>query len=189
MADKSADEEKCILCAHRDLTMMPVCGKWGTKYCSLLYTILNIFVCSLIVHLIGFSTSYWSHGEDFYHNGLWQLCGLNKQRYCRYLPYDAAWFEATQALETLGLFAAFLSLVLLVLFIFHPQSTTNKAILIVATVSTFVAACFTVLGVVIYGTKNGDLSWSYGVTVLAGILYTGSGILMVIHLSMNVQNT
>lgn len=53
----------------------------------------------------------------------------------------------------------------------------------------YVSACFTVLGVVIYGAKNRDLSWSYGVTVLAGILYIGSGILMVVHLNMNLQDT
>ncbi|CAG2238759.1 unnamed protein product [Mytilus edulis] len=189
MADNdSEDDERGILCAHYDTSRMPACGKSGAKFCSLVYIILNILTCSLIVHLVGFSTAYWSHGEDFYHTGLWLLCGINKHR-CQYLPYHAAWFEATQALETLGLFAAFLALVFLVLFIFHPQSTSNKAIFIIGMVSTFVAAGFTVLGIVIYGAKNRDLSWSYGLTVIAGAMYTGSGILMVLHLNLNLQQT
>lgn len=89
MADNdSEDDERGILCAHYDTSRMPACGKSGAKFCSLVYIILNILTSSLIVHLVGFSTAYWSHGEDFYHTGLWLLCGINKHR-CQYLPYNA----------------------------------------------------------------------------------------------------
>ena len=78
-----------ILCTHYDVNTTPICGKSSEKYCSLKYIILEILTCSLIVHLVGFSTAFWSHGTEFYHNGLWMLCGLNKQKNCQYLPYDA----------------------------------------------------------------------------------------------------
>ncbi|XP_063419238.1 uncharacterized protein LOC134702075 [Mytilus trossulus] len=155
------------------------------KIVTLIRTFFFVFVVGFTFHVLGFGTPYWSV-DKYSSKGLWNNCYTF---ICLSNCSDLAWFEATQALETLGLFAAFLALVFLVLFIFHPQSSSNKAIFIIGMVSTFVAAGFTVLGIVIYGAKNRDLSWSYGLTVIAGAMYTGSGILMVLHLNLNLQQT
>lgn len=60
-------------------------------------------------------------------------------KFIRFVCVFLAWFQATQALETLGLFAGFFSLVFLVLFIFHAQSSTNKTIFVMGMISTLVA--------------------------------------------------
>ena len=91
MAVNVSDEEneRGVLCVNYDINTAPTCGKSGAKLCSLFYIVLNCLSCSVFVHTVGFSTGYWSHGENFYHNGLWLACGLNAQKRCQYLPYDA----------------------------------------------------------------------------------------------------
>jgi hypothetical protein len=47
-------------------------------------------------------------------------------------PYISGWFEATQASETLGFIAAIVTLVLIVLYVFVPQTSGKKIVLILA---------------------------------------------------------
>ena len=54
-------------------------------------------------------------------------------------PYISGWFEATQAFETMGFIAAIVALVLIVLYVFVPQTSGKKIVFILAMLACFAA--------------------------------------------------
>lgn len=51
----------------------------------------------------------------------------------------SGWFEATQAFETLGFIAAIVALVLVILYIFVPQTSGKRIVFILGMVACFAA--------------------------------------------------
>ncbi|XP_053382970.1 uncharacterized protein LOC123540326 isoform X7 [Mercenaria mercenaria] len=124
-----------------------------------------------LFHLIGFASEYWQKYGRF-HSGLWP----NSSN----LP---SWFEATQAFETLGFIAAIVALVLIVLYIFVPQTSGKRIVFILGMVACFAAAGCIILGIIIYGSKvETNLSWSFALCTIAGIIFGVSGILLIVDM-------
>jgi hypothetical protein len=65
-----------------------------------------------------------------------QNISVNK---CVPFSYISGWFEATQAFETLGFIAAIVALVLIVLYVFVPQTSGKKIVFILAMLACFAA--------------------------------------------------
>ncbi|XP_060555718.1 uncharacterized protein LOC132716451 isoform X7 [Ruditapes philippinarum] len=129
-------------------------------------------IVGLLLDLIGFVTEYWSK-YGYSHSGLWSYSGYTN------LP---SWFEATQAFETLGFIAAIVALVLIVLYVFVPQTSGKKIVFILAMLACFAAAGCIILGIIIYGSKMDNLSWSFALCCIAGIIFGISGILLVVDM-------
>lgn len=142
-----------------------------------------VLVTAVFVHVIGFSSIHWSDGGVFY-TGLWRACFLTVPGFhCRQDPYSAGWFGATQALETIGLVAGFIGLILIVLYIFINKLAGNRTLFITSLVAVGIAAGSTLLGVVIYGVHGSALSWSFALAVIGGLLYLVTVALMLVHVS------
>jgi hypothetical protein len=70
-----------------------------------------------------------------------QMLALQKIFVNKYVPfpYISGWFEATQAFETLGFIVAIFALVLIVLYVFVPQTSDKKIVFILAMLACFAA--------------------------------------------------
>lgn len=139
-----------------------------------------LLVTAVFVHVIGFSSIYWSDGGVFY-TGLWRACFLTPGFHCRQDPYSAGWFGATQAFETIGLVAGFIGLILVCQYIFINKLAGNRTLFIINLVIVGIAAGSTLLGVIIYGVHGSALSWSFALAVIGGLLYLVSMALMLVH--------
>ncbi|XP_060555717.1 uncharacterized protein LOC132716451 isoform X6 [Ruditapes philippinarum] len=139
-----------------------------------------------LLHIIGFATAYWissSVGGVKSHQGLWRGCvSGNGYSICSSGGDQPSWFEATQAFETLGFIAAIVALVLIVLYVFVPQTSGKKIVFILAMLACFAAAGCIILGIIIYGSKMDNLSWSFALCCIAGIIFGISGILLVVDM-------
>ncbi|XP_045181190.1 uncharacterized protein LOC123540326 isoform X4 [Mercenaria mercenaria] len=163
----------------------------------LLKVALVLLSIGFIIDIIGFATPYWQayDGRDIFghhsevNSGLWRTCWT---RYSR-LTQDTreacgkttgpSWFEATQAFETLGFIAAIVALVLIVLYIFVPQTSGKRIVFILGMVACFAAAGCIILGIIIYGSKvETNLSWSFALCTIAGIIFGVSGILLIVDM-------
>lgn len=139
-----------------------------------------LLVAGFWIHLIGFVTPYWSHSR-FVTMGLWRVCYRGYD--CTKTAYTTSYFEATQAFESLALVAGFIGLLLLILYIFISQTSYNISLFIVSLVAVACAALCAILGVIIYGCKTSlPLAWSYALSVVGGIFYGVSAILMAVYL-------
>ncbi|XP_011423928.1 uncharacterized protein [Magallana gigas] len=160
----------------------------GFRSAGTLVKIVFILVISAVLfHLIGFSTVSWSHAhsaDQYGHRhitylGLWIAC----DPHCFRLSPGFGWFGATQALETIGLVAGFIGLILIVLYIFINKLAGNRTLFITSLVAVGIAAGSTLLGVVIYGVHGSALSWSFALAVIGGLLYLVTMALMLVHVS------
>ncbi|KAJ8322217.1 hypothetical protein KUTeg_000688 [Tegillarca granosa] len=152
-------------------------------------TLVKVFFILLIVgilfHIVGFATPYWSDDDYYSHNGLWRSCyyrHVYHGQQCFKTNFSASWFEATQAFQVIGLVAAFIGLILVILFIFVTQTSNNRTVYIIGMVAVLVAAGCTILSIIIFGSKVSALSWSFALAVIGGILYGVAGLLMLINM-------
>lgn len=171
----------------------------GYKSASCLSKLVLVFlIIAFLLHMIGFYTTYWSvkeylsplfprlptllKVEEF--EGLWKHCVITQYlANCENFKDHGSWFEATQAFETLGFIAAVVALVLIVLYIFVPQTSGKRIIFILGMIACFAAAGCIILGIIIYGSKVKDnLSWSFALCTIAGIIFGISGILLIIDM-------
>ncbi|XP_052761374.1 uncharacterized protein LOC128204072 isoform X6 [Mya arenaria] len=91
------------------------------------------------------------------------------------------WLKATQAFETLGFIAAVAALILIVLYVFVPATSGKRIVFILSMVACFIAAGCILLGIIIYGTKmDYNLSWSFALCCIAGIIFAVAGLLLAI---------
>lgn len=146
----------------------------GFNEASLLLKVgLVLMGLGLLLDLIGFVSDYWSAADTVYgtaHNGLWDVA------------YPPSWFEAVQAFETIGFIAAIASLVLVILYIFVPATAGKKIVFILSMLACFAAAGCIILGIIIYGAKMDNLSWSFVLCTIAGIIFGISGILLIVDM-------
>ncbi|ELU10497.1 hypothetical protein CAPTEDRAFT_200812 [Capitella teleta] len=141
-------------------------------------TIFILLAMSVILFVIGFSTTGWSIDNDN-HEGLWERCVCGKS-----MP-DDVWFEASRALVTLGLFGLCCSFVLISIYMcIHSVSknSTLTALVIVSFLSVIVMA----VGFAIYGMNRSGLAWSFAFTVIAGILTLFASILSFVQMRKSV---
>lgn len=169
---------------------------WGSAP-TLLKVVFVLSLIAFVLDLIGFATAYWQSwdGRDRSghfsegNSGLWRHCWSGYSPIVRG-QYSAcgkaigpSWFEATQAFETLGFIAAVVALVLIILYIFVPQTSGKKIVFILGMLACFAAAGCIILGIIIYGSKVEDnLSWSFALCTIAGIIFGVSGILLVVDM-------
>ncbi|XP_060555713.1 uncharacterized protein LOC132716451 isoform X2 [Ruditapes philippinarum] len=166
------------------------------KYATLLTKIVFVLVLvALLLHMIGFYTTYWAvfdYIDPFRktellqvreYEGMWKYCVQTRYMMkCHNFKSHGSWFEATQAFETLGFIAAIVALVLIVLYVFVPQTSGKKIVFILAMLACFAAAGCIILGIIIYGSKMDNLSWSFALCCIAGIIFGISGILLVVDM-------
>ncbi|XP_060555712.1 uncharacterized protein LOC132716451 isoform X1 [Ruditapes philippinarum] len=165
---------------------------------TLIKVVLVLAMIGFVLDVIGFATPYWMSysGYDVHrrhvsvNGGLWRSCHEGYSYISRRSSYydqcykaaGPGWFEATQAFETLGFIAAIVALVLIVLYVFVPQTSGKKIVFILAMLACFAAAGCIILGIIIYGSKMDNLSWSFALCCIAGIIFGISGILLVVDM-------
>ncbi|XP_052236337.1 uncharacterized protein LOC127848086 isoform X1 [Dreissena polymorpha] len=150
-------------------------------------------LASFVLHVVGFSTTHW-YDNDFTHTGLWQTCRrLLGTTVCsevdlsdiikEFLEDDMSWLKATQAFEVLGFIAAVVALILIILYIFVPATSGKRIVFILSILACFAAAGCILLGIIIYGSEvKHNLSWSFALCCIAGIIFAISGLLLVVDM-------
>ncbi|XP_052761369.1 uncharacterized protein LOC128204072 isoform X2 [Mya arenaria] len=176
------------------------CQSKNASCCAI--TSFVLAVCAYILHMFGFYTVGWATA-DFppgatnqlsvaWYFGLWDECyaagavfrcrkqGCEPDGYPVWFPYTG-WLKATQAFETLGFIAAVAALILIVLYVFVPATSGKRIVFILSMVACFIAAGCILLGIIIYGTKmDYNLSWSFALCCIAGIIFAVAGLLLAI---------
>ncbi|ESO94187.1 hypothetical protein LOTGIDRAFT_161393 [Lottia gigantea] len=88
---------------------------------------------------------------------------------------------AAQAMSVIGFLVGISAVVLIVLFV-----VMNKPVLrLVGLIASFVAAGFILIGVIVVGDFNNgfyDVGWAMIMAILGGLLYVGTGIVLVVDL-------
>ncbi|KAH3752762.1 uncharacterized protein LOC127848086 isoform X3 [Dreissena polymorpha] len=130
-----------------------------------------------IVQGVGFTTEYWTKQDlgafGTLHGGLW-TGGIKNA---------PGWLKATQAFEVLGFIAAVVALILIILYIFVPATSGKRIVFILSILACFAAAGCILLGIIIYGSEvKHNLSWSFALCCIAGIIFAISGLLLVVDM-------
>ncbi|XP_063405650.1 claudin domain-containing protein 2-like [Mytilus trossulus] len=144
---------------------------------------------SLILHIIGFSTTYWFRFETV-HIGLWKYCAEDKHfikgaEYCLDLidvPGYSNQLIAAQVLECLALvaFVAAVTCVFLKIFVLKEQ----VMLLVVTGLLNWLAGGLSLVGVIVYATMSfggsklgySHFHYSFGLCIVGGIGAVFSGI-------------
>ncbi|XP_052212219.1 uncharacterized protein LOC127831284 [Dreissena polymorpha] len=96
---------------------------------------------------------------------------------------DTSWLKATQAFEVLGFIAAVVALILIILYIFVPATIGKRIVFILSILACFAAAGCILLGIIIFGSViQYNLSWSFALCCIAGIIFAISGLLLVVDM-------
>ena len=113
--------------------------------------------------------------------GLWMGCYKSDCKpIFEYGPMPG-WFIATLVIECLGAVAAIATLGLVVIYLFLAGG--KSVVRILAILGSFVAAGIILLGIIIYGaTVKDNLSWSYALTIIGGIFYGLTGVLLIVSI-------
>ncbi|XP_063408351.1 uncharacterized protein LOC134691725 [Mytilus trossulus] len=148
---------------------------------------------SLIIHVIGFSTTYWYKPDDTVHFGLWKTCGqaqkgipeicIDIEDFPVSILNDS--FKAARALECLALvsFVAALIIAVLKVFVLKEKGILN----FVAGLLNLMAGGLTLIGVCVFATMQflGDkldsskFHYSFGLCIVSGIGGLISGIVFI----------
>ncbi|XP_052236343.1 uncharacterized protein LOC127848086 isoform X4 [Dreissena polymorpha] len=142
-------------------------------------------------HVIGFLSQFWHNGpfvtSEFAgyvikgYSGLWKGCDETGTLCFR--PEGGSWLKATQAFEVLGFIAAVVALILIILYIFVPATSGKRIVFILSILACFAAAGCILLGIIIYGSEvKHNLSWSFALCCIAGIIFAISGLLLVVDM-------
>ncbi|XP_064603166.1 uncharacterized protein LOC135468702 isoform X1 [Liolophura sinensis] len=137
--------------------------------------LVTISVADLIL-LIGVSTNYWYHESYRYlihlgnpHFGLWRG------------GYYLSFWQATQAMECIGLILGVIALILVILYLFVDQFRGNKNIVLYSLVSAIAAGIFITIGIIIWGTHypSYQLGWSFALACVGGVFLFLAGLLLI----------
>ncbi|XP_052236344.1 uncharacterized protein LOC127848086 isoform X5 [Dreissena polymorpha] len=131
---------------------------------------LILVIVGVVLQLIGFATSSWIAWYNW-SAGLWSYAN------------EPGWLKATQAFEVLGFIAAVVALILIILYIFVPATSGKRIVFILSILACFAAAGCILLGIIIYGSEvKHNLSWSFALCCIAGIIFAISGLLLVVDM-------
>ncbi|XP_052086106.1 uncharacterized protein LOC127723499 [Mytilus californianus] len=154
-----------------------------------------ISALSLILHVIGFSTTYWYKPEDTGHFGLWKTCGqaqkgvpeicIDNEDFSGSLLNDN--FKAARALECLALvsFIAALTSAVLKIVVLKEKGILN----FVAGLVNLMAGGLTLIGLCVFATMqlfggvkldSTKFHYSFGLCIVGGIGGLISGIVFII---------
>ncbi|XP_071144354.1 uncharacterized protein [Mytilus edulis] len=144
-----------------------------------------ITTVSFILHIIGFSTTYWYKIGDVVHMGLWKSCiQLNGVEVCKNFadaPERDAQLAAAGVMESLALVAFVAALVCAFLKMFVLK---EKGIMFVVTgLLNFIAGGLALIGTVVFATissggitlDSSNFHYSFGLCIVGGIggIFTG----------------
>ncbi|XP_064603167.1 uncharacterized protein LOC135468702 isoform X2 [Liolophura sinensis] len=127
----------------------------------------------LLLFIIGFSTDFWvkayGHRGIYVHLGLWGFAA-----------YMSFW-QATQAMECIGLILGVIALILVILYLFVDQFRGNKNIVLYSLVSAIAAGIFITIGIIIWGTHypSYQLGWSFALACVGGVFLFLAGLLLI----------
>uniref|UniRef100_A0A8W8NF26 Uncharacterized protein n=1 Tax=Magallana gigas TaxID=29159 RepID=A0A8W8NF26_MAGGI len=101
-----------------------------------------------------------------------------------YTPAIPDWFESTRVFEAIGLIAAIVGLLFLVLYTCVSKTSGNKIVAFLTAILTLGTGGVIMLGVIIYGSKvdTDYLQWAFALTTASGCLYVISGILLFVSM-------
>jgi len=144
------------------------------SFCGLTGLIFALLTSALVLYLEGFVTSAWSVTNSSY-VGLWQTCSTEGR------PPASAWLLSTQVLTSVGLFGLLVAFGLTAVYMSANRASKNLT-LVYLTALALVAGVVICTSVSLYGLyvhEEGLLSWSYYVTVAAGVLCLLAGLLSI----------
>ncbi|XP_052236338.1 uncharacterized protein LOC127848086 isoform X2 [Dreissena polymorpha] len=153
----------------------------------------GLTIVAFLLNMFGFYTSLWAT-QTFMHPapnditatwsfGLWKDCYSTTWFFRCYDVKDIGWLKATQAFEVLGFIAAVVALILIILYIFVPATSGKRIVFILSILACFAAAGCILLGIIIYGSEvKHNLSWSFALCCIAGIIFAISGLLLVVDM-------
>ncbi|XP_067682390.1 uncharacterized protein [Haliotis asinina] len=150
---------------------------------------LGLAAAALLFDIIGFATDYWMAGSTDtpygvidMHLGLFKSCGAG---ICvSFGSAELDWQTATKALVILGFLLGLGSLALIIVYLF--LKTDQMLFKTIAFVLAFAAAGFTIIGIIVFAAKATEvnqilnLSWSFALTIIGGLLYGTTGTVLVI---------
>lgn len=120
---------------------------------------------AVIFFLVGFSTTGWSL-TGYQWTGLWSQCSIHTHSW-----WNQSWFQAVQAMATIGLIFLLISLLFIFVYMFmHSVSVSKSLLLKLFVIFTFISAICILVALAVYGSnvKKG-LHWSYAMTAIGGI--------------------
>lgn len=144
-----------------------------------------ISVVSLILHTVGFATTYWFRDNNdsniFFHLGLWKSCQvIGGNQKCFDIKDPDARLKATEALECLALvaFVAAVTCALLKMFILKKQ----RMLFVVTGLLNILAGGCALIGVIVFATikLHGHFHYSFGLCIVGGIGGVFSGIVFIL---------
>ncbi|XP_060600999.1 uncharacterized protein LOC132754394 isoform X2 [Ruditapes philippinarum] len=145
--------------------MIVVSKSFSAASVSLKIGTLILFIC-LIIHVVGFTVARWAsvtisvanNGtgiQTFYHAGLWLHCGCVDLGEISCICYsrggDPGWFNAVQAMETIGLIGLSVTALMCLGLVFYKQTMVLKKVNIAIILSSVI---FIVVGLIIFGIEN-----------------------------------
>ncbi|XP_071080261.1 uncharacterized protein [Haliotis cracherodii] len=146
---------------------------------------LGLAGAALLFDVIGFATDYWmslSAGSLVANFGLFKTCNGAS---CSSLDSSGVeWLTGTKALVILQFLLGLGSLAVIIVYLFFK--TDQQLFKMVAFILAFAAAGFTIIGIIVFAAKATemykifDLSWSFALTIIGGLLYGGTGIVLLI---------
>ncbi|XP_067682189.1 uncharacterized protein [Haliotis asinina] len=151
---------------------------------------LGLAAAALLFDIIGFATDYWMAGTTTIpfvgsvdmHLGLFKSCTAGQC--ASFGSAELDWQTATKALVILGFLLGLGSLALIIVYLFFK--TDQMLFKTIAFVLAFAAAGFTIIGIIVFAAKATEanqilnLSWSFALTIIGGLLYGAAGTVLVI---------
>ncbi|XP_062600043.1 uncharacterized protein LOC134261639 [Saccostrea cucullata] len=155
----------------------------------------SVFIgLGFLLFVVGFGVPYWEKFTFGGYGGLWKICskvlGIEGCKYYTDLgdvgknTYLPDWFESVRVFESVGLVAAIISLVFLVLYTCISKTAGNKIVALLTAIITLGAGAVILLGVIIFGSKKDMdyLDWAFGLAVVGGCFYVISGVLLFVSM-------
>ncbi|XP_048728698.2 uncharacterized protein LOC125646445 [Ostrea edulis] len=138
-----------------------------------------LVTAAFVINIIAFAVPYWYSGQLDYHEGLWTICPKSG---CKDYPLEglASWFEATRTFTVFAFIGSIATIVLLVLYIF-VEKLSHYILYLIAVVTCFSTGGFLFLSVLIYAAFLNDLAWGWAFAVVAFLLYTVAGVLLIVN--------
>ncbi|XP_061183274.1 uncharacterized protein LOC133191542 [Saccostrea echinata] len=155
----------------------------------------SVFIgLGFLLFVVGFGAPYWEKFVLGGNGGLWQRCGaflgLDGCKYYTDLDdvgkdtYLPDWFESVRVFEAIGLVAALVGLVFLVLYVCVSKTSGNKIVALLTAIVTLGTGGVILLGVIIFGSnKDTDyLDWAFALAAVGGCFYVIAGVLLFVSM-------
>ncbi|XP_046342989.1 uncharacterized protein LOC124123847 [Haliotis rufescens] len=150
---------------------------------------LGLAGAALLFDVIGFATDSWMTGSlnsGFIGSidlsmGLFKRCAA---AVCVSMDTDEDWLKGTKALVILGFLLGLGSLAVIIVYLFFK--TDQMLFKTVGLALSFAAAGFTIIGIIVFAAKGTEeyktmnLSWSFALTIIGGLLYCATGIVLLL---------